>query len=474
MTPAPRRGPLLGLLSAHAVSLTGNMLTLIALPLYVLAETGSPAATGLAGAFATAPVVLGGAFGGVLVDRIGYRRASVLADVVSGVTVAAVPLLHATVGLPFPALLALVFLSGLLDTPGQTARTALLPEAATAAGVPIERAIGWFEATERGARLLGAPLAGLLVSALGALPVLAVDAATFAVSALAVAVGVPAAMRPADPGEASAGGYWRDFAGGLRFLAREPLLRAMVLLVLVTNLFDAAKSNVLLPVVADRDLGGAAAFGALVGAMGGGALAGSLLFSAVGHRLPRRATFVTAFAVAGGPPFWALAAAPPLPVLIAVYVVAGFAAGAINPLIGAVKLERVPAHMRARVYGVVGAGAWLAMPLGALGAGVAADRFGTTATLLTVGAGYLLAVLTPLFGGPWRSMSAPVGTRQPAGRGGRRRPERHSSSSQPTPTSATTPSPPHSRTGSSASAASLAASSISPTPRKSQADGRSR
>jgi len=418
MTPAPpHRTPLIGLLSGHVVSLTGNMLTLIALPLYVLAETGSPAATGLAGAFATAPVVLGGAFGGVLVDRIGYRRASVLADMVSGVTVAAIPALHATVGLPFPALLGLVFVSGLLDTPGQTARTALLPEAATAAGVPIERAIGWFEAAERGARLLGAPVAGLLVSTLGALPVLAVDAATFAVSALAVAVLVPATMRPADGPAAASGGYWRDFLAGLRFLLREPLLRAMVLLVLVTNLFDATKSNVLLPVVAARDLGGAAAFGLLVGAMGGGALAGSLLFSAVGHRLPRRATFVTAFALAGAPPFWALAAAPPLPVVATVFALAGLAAGAINPLIGAVKLERVPAHMRARVYGVIGAGAWAAMPLGALGAGVAADRFGTTAPLLTVGACYLLVVLTPLLGGPWRAMGRPPlpEQRQPVG-----------------------------------------------------------
>ncbi|MGY0004793.1 MFS transporter [Micromonospora sp. I033] len=408
-----RWGPLAGLLAAHTVSLTGNMLTLIALPLYVLAETGSPAATGLTGAFATAPVVLGGAFGGVLVDRIGYRRASVLADLVSGVTVAAVPLLHATVGLPFPALLGLVFVSGLLDTPGQTARTALLPEAAAAAGVPIERAIGWFGATERGSRLIGAPVAGLLVSTLGALPVLAVDAATFAVSALVVTVLVPASLRPSADHDAPSAGYWRDFAAGLRFLVREPLLRAMVLLVLVTNLFDATKSNVLMPVVATRELGGAAAFGLLVGAMGGGALVGSLLFSAVGHRLPRRATFVTAFAVCGAPPFWALAAAPPLPVIAAVCVVSGLAAGAINPLIGAVELERVPATMRARVYGVIGAGAWAAMPVGAAGAGLAADRFGTTATLVAIGTGYLLVVLTPLLGGPWRDLRRPAPPEQP-------------------------------------------------------------
>ncbi|MFI9644416.1 MFS transporter [Micromonospora sp. NPDC051925] len=412
MTPPRRRAPLVGLLVGHTVSLTGNMLTLIALPLYVLAETGSPAATGLTGAVATAPVVLGGALGGVLVDRIGYRRASVLADVVSCLTVAAVPVLDATVGLPFWALLGLVFASGLLDTPGQTARNALLPEAATAAGVPLERAVGWYEATERGARLIGAPVAGLLVTALGALPVLAVDAVTFAVSALAVAVLVPRSLRPTEAAEATSGGYWHDLAAGVRFLAREPLLRALVLLVLVTNFFDATKSNVLLPVVADRELGGATAFGLLVGAMGGGALVGSLAFSVVGHRLPRRATFVTTFAVAGGPPFWALAAAPPLPWIVAVFAVSGFAAGAINPLVGALKLERVPAHMRARVYGVIGAGCWAGIPLGALAAGVAADRFGTTPTLLTVGGCYLLVVLTPLLGGPWRTMDRPAPTDQ--------------------------------------------------------------
>lgn len=413
-----RRAPLLGLIAGHAVSLTGNMLTLIALPLYVLAETRSVAATGVVGAFATAPVVIGGAFGGVLVDRVGYRRASVVADVVSGVTIAAVPLLEHTVGLPFWTLLALVFTSGLLDAPGETARTALLPEAAGAAGVPIERAVGLFEATERGARLVGAPVAGLLVAVFGALPVLAVDAATFVGSAVLVGVLVPRALQPRGGGLHSTDrdgavprgrGYWRELAAGLRFLVREPLLRAVVVLVMVTNLFDAAKSTVLLPVVAERELGGPAAFGILVGVMGGGALAGSLVFSVVGHRLPRRAVFVTAFALAGGPPFLALAAGLPLPALAAVFALSGFAAGALNPIIGALKLERVPPGMRARVYGAIRAGCWAAMPLGSLAAGFASSRFGTAATLTAIGACYLLVAVTPLAGGPWRTMAARPG-----------------------------------------------------------------
>lgn len=410
--PQRRRGPLVGLLAGSAVSLTGNMLTLIALPLYVLAQTGSATLTGVTGFFATLPVVIGGPLGGVLVDRFGYRRSSVTADLVSGVTIAAVPLLDRTVGLPFWALLALVFLSGLLDAPGQTARAALVSDVAAAAGVPLERAVGWHEATERGARLVGAPLAGFLFVAIGPLAVLAVDALTFLASAALVALFVPRQLERAARESAAAitdtpTGYWGQLAEGFRFLRSEPLLRAVVLLVVVTNFFDAAKSTVILPVYADRELGGAVAFGLLVGAMGGGALVGSIAFGAVGHRLPRRATFVIAFTLAGAPPYLALAAGLPLAGLLLVTVFAGFAAGAINPILSTIELERVPVGMRARVFGLVGAGCWAAMPLGALSAGIAVERVGLTGTLVAIGAAYLLVTLTPLLGGPWRNMDRP-------------------------------------------------------------------
>jgi MFS family permease len=401
------RRPLAGLLVAHAVSSTGNVLTLVALPLYVLMTTGSAAQTGVTGFFATLPVVLGGTFGGVLVDRLGYRRSSVLADVVSAATIALVPLVDSTVGLPFPALLALVFLSGLLDTPGQTARTALLPDAAEAAGMPLERAVGLLEATERGARMLGAPLAGLGVALLGPLSVLAFDAVSFGISALLVARLVPAALGRRAEAEPTPQGYWRELGDGLRFVVREPLLRAIVLLVLLTNLLDAAKTTVLLPVYADRELGGGAAFGLLVGVFAAGALLGNLSYGALGHRLPRRLVFVVAFTLAGGPPTLAMAAGLPLAGLVTVVAVSGFCAGAINPIIGVVKLERVPPGMRARVYGLIQAGCWAAVPLGSLLAGLAVEHVGLRPTLVATGSLYVVITLTPLLGGPWRGMDRP-------------------------------------------------------------------
>lgn len=404
---SPERRPLIGLLVGHAVSMTGNVLTIIALPLYVLAETGSAAATGITGFFATLPTVLGGVFGGVLVDRVGYRRASIVADVVSGTTIVLVPVLDTTVGMSFPVLLGLVFLSGLLDTPGQSARNALLPDVAARAGMPLERAVGLFEATERGAFMAGAPLAGLLVALLGSLPVLALDAATFALSAAVIASLVPRdvdARAEADPQSLEVNGYWRSLGEGFRFVAREPLLRAVVVLVLLTNAVDAAESTVLLPVYAERELGGGLALGLLVGTMSGGALVGSVSFGAIGHRLPRRPTFAIAFALAGAPPLLGLAAGLPLPVLLGITSASGFCAGAINPLIGTVKLERIPPGMRARANGLIRAGAWSAVPLGALGGGLAVESFGLTETLLTLALIYLALTLSPLLGGPWREL----------------------------------------------------------------------
>ena len=99
-----------------------------------------------------------------------------------------------------------------------------------------------------------------------------------------------------------------------------------------------------------------------------------------------------------------MAAGLPLGGLVAVMAVSGFCAGAINPIIGAVKLERVPVGMRARVYGLIGAGAWAAMPLGALAAGVAVELVGLRPSLVAVGATYVVVTLAPLVGGPWRGL----------------------------------------------------------------------
>lgn len=408
------RTALTALLAAHAVSQTGNVVTSFAVPFYVLGTGGSGVEVGVAALAATLPVVVGGPLGGVVADRVGHRRSAVVADVVSGVTVLAVPVLAVTVGLPFWALLALVFVSGLFDAPGQTARRVMLPSLSTAAGVRLERSVGFLDGSERLAKLVGATLAGLLVALLGPLGTLVVDAASFAVSALLTLLLVPRATAGSRAGSSTAGAagqtdadrasFWTDLAEGARFVARDRLMRLVVALVLVTNLLDAARSSTLLPIYADDRLGGAAALGLIVAVMGGCALVGSVGFGLVAHRVPRRVTFAVCFALAGGPSSAAFALDLPLAWLVAATAVSGLAAGAINPILGAVELERVPEHLRARVFGLITAGAWAGVTIGALLGGVAADTVGLAVAFGVVAAVYVVVTLSPLAGGAWREM----------------------------------------------------------------------
>lgn len=407
---ARRRAPLFGLLGANAISITGDVLTMLAIPWFVLQTTHSATRTGITAAVETLPVVLSAAFSGTVADRVGLRRTSIGSDLISAATVGAVPLLHATIGLRFWALLLLVFTRGLVATPGMTARSALVPDLVERADVSLERTLAAGDAVVRGARMVGAPVAGVLIALIGAPNLLVVDAVTFAVSALLVTSLVPSArtaIRERAP-------YWHDLKEGIRYLNRDPLIRGVTVLCMCTNMLDAGWAAVLLPVHASRVLHSAQALGFIVGTSGGAALAGALAFGAWGTRLPRRVTFVVAFLLCGAPRYVALALHARLPVILAVAAVAGFTSGCLNPIMDAALLERIPSEMRARVWGVVYAGCTAAMPLGALLAGIGVARLGLSGALVTFGVVYLAVMLWPAIGSAWTGLEREESWRTPS------------------------------------------------------------
>ena len=394
------RGPLVGLLAANAVSITGNILTVLAIPWFVLETTGSATKTGIAAAASTLPIMLSAAFSGTFADRIGHRRASIGSDVVSAVIVGLVPLLHATVGLEFWQLLLLVFLRSMFATPGETARGALLPNLAEATGTPLEKATSVYDAMARGARMLGAPVAAILITAIGAPNLLIVDAATYVVSALLVARFVPQpdrVVRERAP-------YLSDLRDGIAYVRSEPLVRNIILLCMVTNMLDAGNSAVLFPLYAREVMSSPLVLGLASGVGGGAAVVGALSFGAFGARLPRRRSFVAAYVVCGVPRFAVLALHAPLWVIVATYAVSGFASGPLNPIMDTSMYERLPENMRARVYGVVFAGCTAAVPVGGVLAGGSATAFGLETALWAFGIAYLLVTLAPALTRSWRGL----------------------------------------------------------------------
>jgi MFS family permease len=396
--------PLVSLLTANAVSMVGNVLAMVAIPWFVLETSGSAARTGLVGFFTILPVVLAGFLGGALIDRLGYRRTSILADLASGASVALIPLLHATLGLQFWQLIALVFLGALLDAPGGTARSALVPDLAARAGIPIERATSAAQVIERASRLAGAPLAGVLIGVIGTANVLWIDAASFLLSAVLVSAGVVAVPARSTAGQEP---YLGELKAGLSFLRTDRVILTIVIVVMLTNFLDAALSGVILPVYVKEVFGSPVNLGLILAINGGGAVLGALAYGVVGHRLPRRGTFVAMFVFASLQ-LWAFALYLPLAALLTVTLVCSVGAGPLNPIIDAVACEHIPADLRGRVLGTITAGAWLAMPLGVLLGGLLTEQLGVGPLLAVLALAYLATTLSMAALPDLRGMNRPA------------------------------------------------------------------
>jgi hypothetical protein len=407
MTADRDRLPLTGFLGAVGVSALGTRMSFLALPWLVLTTTGSPTLTGLVAFAQMAPYVGVQALGGPLVDRLGAWRVSVGTDVLAGVFTGLVPALYAAHLLSLPALSVLVAAAGAARGAGDAARNVLVPGVGEIAGSALERTTGLYDGVDRGAALIGLPLAGALVAVSSAASVLAIDAATFVASALLVAVLVPKRAQPlAHPSTAAdaEASYLASLAEGFRFLRGDRLLMALAAMILVTNFVDQAGGAVLFPVWAHDVAHSSVALGLLGAASGLGAVLGNALATWLGPRLPRRMTYAVGFFVGGAPRYVVLALAASVSPVLAMAFIGGLGVGGINPIIGAVEYQRVPRHMQARVLGAVGASAWAGIPFGSLAGGLAVSAFGLRPALLAAATLYGVTTLAPFAFPVWRQM----------------------------------------------------------------------
>ena len=398
------KAPFIALLTANAISMVGNVLALIAIPWFVLQTTGSPAKTGITGFFMTLAAVVAAFFGGAIVDRLGFKRTSITADISSGIAIGLIPLLYAATGLQYWQLLILVFVGNFLDAPGTTAREALIPDLAELGGVSLERASASIQAVERGSRMVGAPLAGLLIALIGTRNVLWFDAASFGISALIVTLLIPA-LKGTSQSTGKPSEYVRELKEGIHFILRDQLLVAFVVMVLLVNFLDAPGYGVLYPVYIKTFYGNALNLGLLVSAGGAGALVGAIIFGAVGHKLSRRAVFFGGFLLSPLH-YWVYALVPSFWIVLLIAFIAGLGSGPINPILSTIQYERIPAAFRGRVLGTITAVAYIAIPLGVLIGGYSLEWINIRLVLAIIGALYFVTILAAFLNPAFKDMNA--------------------------------------------------------------------
>jgi predicted MFS family arabinose efflux permease len=318
---------------------------------------------------------------------------------------------------------------------GDTAKRVVFPTAVAAGGVNLTRATSIQDGVARLANLLGAPAAGLMIVATDSPTVLVVDAVSFAAAALLVSALVGrVAAAPSD--REDDGPYLRQLRDGLGYVRRDRLVLGLMVMLFATNLLDQAYGAVFVPVWAKEVLGSPVGIGLVFAAFGAGAVVGNVVYTAVSPRLPRWAPYTFGFIIAGTPRYVVLTIDSPLWMVICVSAVGGLAVSAVNPILGAVMYERVPASLQARVLGLSTALAWAGIPLGGLLGGLLADGAGLTVALVVTGVLYLGATLMPLTGRIWREMDPGSPPSEPAaehgqGGGSSRRGSQHGGAEAP-------------------------------------------
>lgn len=386
-------------LGGTGLSVIGNVMAMVALPWFVLQTTGSATQTGLTGMAAALPAFASGIFGGPLVDRLGGRRMSVIADLVSAAAIVAIPVLYTTVGLEFWQLFLLVLLGALLDIPGYTARRTLLPGFAERANVKPEAVNASFEVLQSASFIAGPAIAGVLIGPMGAVNLLWLTGAGFVLSAVTV-YGIVPDVTPEPEPDAPRLSYRQQIVEGLSFIRADRLLLSLAVVFGVTNFLTNGFYGVGLPVAIFERFEDASRFGLLISATSVGTLLGGSIYGAIGHRFRanRRAIVMIGFMVQ---PLFMLPFVwdSPFLLLLSSMLLAGLFMGPINPLSVTLRFERTPARLHGRVFATFSAISAVVSPLGMALTGYLFEVFGAQTSLaLLTGLAAGLALSLPAIG----------------------------------------------------------------------------
>ncbi|MEV8633616.1 MFS transporter [Streptosporangium sp. NPDC051023] len=379
---------------AQTLSVSGDSFAYIAIPLLVLHVTGSVAQMGLLTGVAGAASVLAGLFAGALADRFDRRLLLIWCDLARMVLYGLIPLAWSFgpqvwllyVVLPISEAVGMVFQVTYVTAVRNLVR-----------GERITEANGLLYATSAAAGIAGPLLAGLVSERLGPTAAIAINAVSFAASALGVwLIRFGEQAHGEEEAVPARQGAWRELLAGAVFLWRHPVLRTLTVLLSFFIFLTLGLTDVLIYHL-KHDLGGSdGTVGTVLAVAAAGTVGGSLLVAPIRRRLGFGPSWIGALAVSG------LAIAgiglqggvPMLTALMAVYLACVSVAGICSM---SLRQEVTPDHLLGRVTSAFWTIHFSMGPVGAAALTWAAGRYGATTVFLLTGAACLLIAVAALF-----------------------------------------------------------------------------
>lgn len=365
------------------VSQAGTWMQSVAIVWLVLDLTGSGVALGLVTAAEFLPILLLGAWAGVIADRVDHHRLMIATQAAFLALAFTLSTLTLTGNITVPLLFVLSLVFGTINAFDNPSRRALVVELVPQTDVP--NAVGLNSALMTGSRVVGPALAGLLIAGPGAGAAFALNTVTYLAVIIAL-VRLDRSQFRASPRVAKAKGQMVE---GLRYVWRTPDLRLPLIMLAVVGML-AFNYQVTLPLIAERTFGGTATtFTLLFATMSLGSVAGALVVA-------RQTDLGVGFLVRAGTGLavstFGLALAPTLPLAVIAALAVGFTnVGIISGANAVVQLRAAPL-MRGRVLALLSVVFLGSTPIGSPIIGLVAEQLGPRVAVALGGVATALVV----------------------------------------------------------------------------------
>jgi MFS family permease len=378
------------------ISLAGDWVLMIGLPIYVYLLTHSVLALSITLLVASIPNIVLGSLAGVFVDRWDRKRTIVITSLL--LALALLPLLLVRTADRVWIIYLVAFVEACLEQFFAPAQSALLPK--LVGEEHLVQANSLNSLSSNFARLAGPAVGGLIAAVFGLNGIVLADAVSFLVAgiliALITATNMPRAETETPLAAAEAGAIahlWHEWIDGLRVIRSERTLSVLLTMFAITMLGEGV-FGVLYPVFVYRILhGGALQIGQLMSAQAVGGLIGGVLVGWLGKRVMSRwsiGLFEVAFGLTDLVIFNSPAFFPFFWFTVGLFVTAGVVG--IGPATGAQSLMQAksPDAYRGRIFGALGMTAGLFALIGTITAGFLTDHLGVVTVLNIQAAGYVL------------------------------------------------------------------------------------
>ncbi|TXC99577.1 MFS transporter [Streptomyces sp. ISID311] len=386
------------LTAARTISVLGNGFARVALSFAVLALPGAgPGQLSLVLACQAVPQLAFVLVGGVLADRVSRSRLMIVADLVGAAAYAGLAAMVLSGHAPLWALCSLAALAGTATALFSPAMDGVIPLLVPSGR--LQRANGLLRVGMNSSMLLGLALSGVVVALVGAGWALALNAASFVVSALLIrGLRLSARVRPRASGWSELRDGWREFAG------RQWLWVVVVQYAVVVAALN-ANAGVLGPLATEGGLGGARSWSLIVAAQALGTIMGAGLAARLRVHRPVLVAVLATFPAAL--PIALLAVRAPVPLIALAMFGSGIAADVFGVLWATTLQREVPEAALSRVSSYDWFGSLAFAPLGLLVAGPVAAHLGVGRTLAGCAALIVLATAAALLSPQVRGLRTP-------------------------------------------------------------------